>query len=187
MNVIIRPARPQDATQIARVHVSSWRSTYPGMLPSNYLVRMSVPVQAERWRRQLRDPQRAKGTFVVAASSSVTGTGVVGFGSCGAQRTALDGFRGEFYTIYLLDEVQGFGLGRHLMAAMAADMMGGGMDSALVWVLGNNPARWFYERLGGEKVAEMPSEFAGGAITEVAYGWRDLAPLARLSAGPRVR
>jgi ribosomal protein S18 acetylase RimI-like enzyme len=183
MKVAIRPARPGDATQIARVHVASWRATYPGMLPDRYLVNMSVPTQAERWRRTLRDPKSAAGTWVAA----VQGQGVVGFGSCGAQRTALDGFAGEFFTLYLVEEAQGLGLGRALMATMAADLLEDGRESAVVWVLADNPARWFYERVGGLKVAEVPSRFAGADITEVAYGWRDLEPLARLSAGPRVR
>lgn len=183
MNVIIRPARVADAAQIARVHVSSWRTTYPGMLPDRFLVKMSAPVQADRWRRLLRDPRTARGTYVAA----VPGHGVVGFGSCGRQRSTLDSFGGEFFTLYLLDDVQGQGLGRMLMATMAAGMMGDGLSSALVWVLGDNPARWFYERLGGIRVAEVPSTFAGSAITETAYGWADLTPLARLSADPRVR
>jgi ribosomal protein S18 acetylase RimI-like enzyme len=183
MNVIIRPARVADAAQIARVHVASWRSTYPGMLPDRFLVKMSAPVQADRWRRLLRDPRTARGTYVAA----VSGHGVVGFGSCGRQRSALDAFGGEFFTLYLLDDVQGLGLGRMLMATMAAGMMEDGLSSALVWVLDDNPARWFYERMGGVRVAEVPSKFAGSDITETAYGWADLEPLARLSAGPRVR
>jgi ribosomal protein S18 acetylase RimI-like enzyme len=183
MNVTIRPARIADAAQIARVHVASWRSTYPGMLPNRFLVKMSAPVQAERWRRTLRDPQTARGTYVAA----IAGHGVVGFGSCGHQRTALEAFGGEFFTIYLLDDLQGHGLGRMLLSTMAAGMMRDGLSSALVWVLGDNPARWFYERLGGVRVAEVPTSFDGTDVTEIAYGWRDLAPLARLSAGPRVR
>jgi hypothetical protein len=74
-----------------------------------------------------------------------------------------------------------------LMAAMAAELVNYGMNSAVVWVLHNNPSRWFYERLGGVRLAEKPVGFAGATLTEVAYGWRDLAPLARLSADPPVR
>jgi ribosomal protein S18 acetylase RimI-like enzyme len=106
---------------------------------------------------------------------------IVGFGTCGGQRPGIEGFEGEFYTLYLLDHAQGAGLGRRLMAVMAAAMMERGMRDAMVWVLDGNPARWFYERLGGVKLAERRQSFAGTPVTEVAYGWRDLAPLARLS------
>lgn len=73
------------------------------------------------------------------------------------------------------------------MAAMATELINYGMNSAVVWVLANNPSRWFYERLGGCRLAEKIVPFAGADLTEAAYGWRDLAPLARLSADPPVR
>jgi GNAT superfamily N-acetyltransferase len=113
--------------------------------------------------------------------------GVIGFATCGLQRTALEGYRGEFYAIYLVDHAQGRGIGRRLMAAMASELIDAGMNTACVWVLRENPARWFYERLGGVRVAEQAVTFAGARLTEHAYGWRDLAPLARLSADPPVR
>lgn len=180
---VIRPARAADAAGIAKVHVATWRTTYPGLIPDTYLLSLSPRLYAERWRAMLSRRATARGTFVAVEPPH----GVVGFASCGSQRTELEGFSGEFYAIYLYDFVQGRGLGRQLMAAMAADMKRAGMDSALVWVLSGNPARWFYERLGGVRVAEQKITFAGAPLTEVAYGWRDLAPLARLSADPRVR
>lgn len=179
MSILIRPARPADAVGIARVHVESWRNTYPGMVPDGYLVGLSATASAARWLRVLA----GRGTFVAIDDRE----GIVGFATCGAQRTRLEGFGGEFYAIYLLDYMQGQGIGRRLMATMASELMDAGMTSAVVWVLEHNPSRWFYERLGGARLAEQPIAFAGAVLTEVAYGWRDLAPLARLSAGPRVR
>ena len=34
---MIRPATLNDAPEIARVHVASWRSTYQGLLPDDFL------------------------------------------------------------------------------------------------------------------------------------------------------
>lgn len=180
MSAIIRHAKPLDAAGIADVHVASWRTTYPGMLPDRYLVAMSERASRERWTRMLAVKSRSEGTYVAVDSSSR----IVGFGCCGDQRSALDGYGGEFFAIYLFDYAQGQGLGRRLMAAMAENLMSRGVNSAVVWVLRDNPARWFYERLGGMRIAEHDISFAGSAVTETAYGWRDLAPLARLSAGP---
>ena len=180
--VMIRRAGPGDAAGMAAVHVASWRSTYPGLLPDRYLVRLEPRLYAERWRRMLSDPRAGRGCFV-----AVDGPHVVGFAWCGPQRTRVEGYGGEFYAIYLLDHAQGVGIGRRLMAAMAEDLVDRGHVSALVWVLRDNPSRFFYERLGGARVAEHPIAFAGAELTETAYGWRDLIPLARLSAGPRVR
>lgn len=179
---VIRPALPHDAAGIADVHVASWRTTYPGMLPARYLVAMSRQSSHERWRRMLSSPRTAGGAYVAVEAPD----GVVGFGCCGRQRSSIEGFGGEFFAIYLYDHAQGRGFGRRLMAAMAEDLIGRGMNSAVVWVLTSNPSRWFYERLGGVRIAEQEIEFAKSTVIETAYGWRDLAPLARLSADPPV-
>ena len=180
---IIRLAQPSDAGHIARIHITTWRTTYPGSLPDRFLLNLSQPTQARRWLGLLRNKDAAHGTWVATTRNNT----VIGFCSCGLQRTDLAGFTGEFFTLYLLDEARGIGLGRQMMAAMAAGMIEDGMDSAVVWVLANNPARWFYERMGGTRLAEGQSHFAGRTITEVAYGWRDIALLARQGAGSGVR
>jgi hypothetical protein len=41
----------------------------------------------------------------------------------------------------------------------------------------NSPARAFYEALGGIAVRRQPIDIGGATLTEVAYGWPDLAPL----------
>ncbi|WP_051511475.1 GNAT family N-acetyltransferase [Skermanella stibiiresistens] len=180
---LIRRARVEDAAGIAATHVDSWRTTYPDMVPDSYLLGMSESAYTRRWSAILADRARIHGSFVAVEPP----IGVVGFASCGAQRTGLEGYGGEFYALYLYDHAQNRGIGRHLMAAMATELMNYGMNSAVVWVLAVNPSRWFYERLGGRRLAEKIADFAGAELTEVAYGWRDLAPLARLSADPPVR
>ena len=47
--VAIRQARASDADGMARVHVQSWRSTYPGLIPAQFLVNLSEPAAAQRW------------------------------------------------------------------------------------------------------------------------------------------
>ena len=37
----IRAAKPADAGSLARVHVDSWRSTYTGILPDEFLAGLS--------------------------------------------------------------------------------------------------------------------------------------------------
>jgi hypothetical protein len=55
------------------------------------------------------------------------------------------------------------------------------MRSACVWVLRDNPARWFYHHLGGRTVAEGSIRYAGAQLSQVAYAWPDLASLTRLA------
>ena len=179
---LVRAARPADAAGIGRVYVESWRATYPGLIPDGYLLGMSEQATAERWAKQLGEPDE-DGAVYVAVDRAY---GLVGFGSCGLQRTRIDGYAGEVFTLYLLDFVQGHGLGRRLMAAMAADMVERGVPSAVVWVLRDNPSRWFYERLGGRRLGEQSICLGRVLLPEVAYGWRDLTELARLPMNPPV-
>jgi hypothetical protein len=40
-----------------------------------------------------------------------------------------------------------------------------------VWVLAENPARHFYETLGGQQLSETTRDFAGKPLSEIGYGW----------------
>ncbi|MEZ5836257.1 MAG: hypothetical protein R3D03_11035 [Geminicoccaceae bacterium] len=48
-----------------------------------------------------------------------------------------------------------------------------GMGGTLVWVLESNPARAFYERLGGKPVCHNEIKVGGTKLNEVAYHWPD--------------
>jgi hypothetical protein len=44
----------------------------------------------------------------------------------------------------------------------------------ILWVFADNPARRFYEALGGKMIKESQFEIAGVTRYEVAYGWLDI-------------
>jgi GNAT superfamily N-acetyltransferase len=180
--ITIRRARLADAVPIAAVHVAAWRSTYPGILPDDYLARMSVPRQAAHYERAIRG-----GTGVHVATASGVDLGaeggpprVVGFATAGPCRAPGGGLGladGEIETLYVLDDWRERGIGRRLMRAAAGHLAGIGCTSAFVWVLRENPARWFYERLGGKTGAESLVEVGGQAIPQTAYVWSPLEKL----------
>jgi ribosomal protein S18 acetylase RimI-like enzyme len=163
----IRPAGPSDARGIAGLDVETWRETYPGMLPERYLVGLSHRRREFGWREAILS---GPGDVLVAVDGR---GGIVGFGSCGSNRGDRD-YAGEVFTLYVAPEWQNRGLGRRLLRALFARLVAKGRDSAIVWVLASNPARFFYARLGGREVSRR--RFAvGGALVEAAgYGWRDL-------------
>jgi hypothetical protein len=92
----IRPARIADAAAIAGVQVESWQSTYAGLLPDDFLARMSCKTQSRQWYRDLAGPRRRMGTVYVAQDRV---DGVIGFGSCGREPTGDLQFGGEVYTL----------------------------------------------------------------------------------------
>jgi GNAT superfamily N-acetyltransferase len=171
-HVAIRRAFASDARSIAEVHVTAWRETYCGIVPDSYLDGLSVDEREALWRR-LDTPSHPGFAFV-----AVNGAGrVLGFASGGPRRDGPDEYAGELNAIYLLRDVQGRGIGRRLVAAVARELAARGMRSMLLWVFTENPARGFYEALGGKLLTAQQFEIEGVTITEVSYGWPDAAVL----------
>jgi ribosomal protein S18 acetylase RimI-like enzyme len=183
----IRRANPNDASEIGRVYVETWQSTYAGILPDMVLAQMSDVRQAAWWARALGEPGEARGIFV----AEDTEMGVVGFGSCGPVRQMPDGLDGnevrvgEVYTLYVEPDFQNQGLGRRLLDAMFRQLHADGYGTAVLWMLAANPNRFFYEGMGGRTVGAQHDYFGGASVNEIAYAWRDLElPLVRRKLAP---
>jgi GNAT superfamily N-acetyltransferase len=99
---------------------------------------------------------------------------VVGFVSFGPTRTPAMPYSGEVYALYIHIDWQGQGLGRRLLATALEALAKEGHRGAMVWVLAANPARFFYEAMGGQRAGERQETFAGSELEELAYGWPDL-------------
>ena len=162
--LVIRRARPADAGAVARVQVQSWREAYRGIVPTEYLDQLSVAAHERQWRRSL-----ASGTWAFVAELE---NQIVGFGSGGLSRTRRD-ITGELHLLYLIRACHRRGIGRALFDACHYELARGGHRGLLVWVLAENDARRFYERLGGELSGESVVTIAGARLREVAYVWRD--------------
>ncbi len=114
--------------------------------------------------------------FVATASGTDLPVGerprIVGFATAGLARSA--GLRlgdGEIHTLYVLDDWRERGIGRRLIRAAAGFLAKDGARSAYLWVLSENPSRWFYERLGGRTAARSTVRVAGRSLTQTAFVW----------------
>jgi GNAT superfamily N-acetyltransferase len=167
----IRNAALDDAVGIATVHVASWRETYRGMVPDEFLDNLSVQRRTAQWVNSLSDPENIyHRAFVAVVDGQIAGFSNYGY----AVETASD-FRGELFALYLLKSAQGRGIGGQLIRAAADGLLNMGVDSMIVWVLKENPTRQFYEHFGGVYLREKPIEIGGARLLEVAYGWRGLS------------
>jgi ribosomal protein S18 acetylase RimI-like enzyme len=171
MRFVIREATLEDSTEIARVQVDTWRTTYRGIVPQSFLDEMDYGVRAESWRNQL-----AGGSSRIYVSE-IEGT-ICGFVCGGPLREPLSDFNAEIYAIYLTVDAQQKGCGRAMMQQLAAKLLQDGLKGAVVWVLEKNPACGFYEHLGGELLAQKTISIGDSDLVEVAYGWKDLGRLA---------
>jgi len=49
----IRRANIEDADGIAKVHVDSWKTTYKGIIPNNFLNGLSYEDRTELWKQNI--------------------------------------------------------------------------------------------------------------------------------------
>ena len=166
----IRPARPEDASAIAEVHVAAWRSAYANLLPAAYLASMSTVRHAAQAHQAI-----LAGHGVLVAEH---GNDVVGFCTMGRSRTPglADA---EIETLYVLDDYRDQGHGRALLQAAAIRLAAQGCGSLFLWVLADNPSRFFYERMGGKPVRRGTALVARHSFDQLAYAWD---PIVRLTA-----
>ncbi|MGZ9808915.1 N-acetyltransferase family protein [Pseudoroseicyclus sp. H15] len=158
---MIRPATPDDAPELARLHVQAYAESYPGILPDDIITGWSVARRLEMWEQILA----AGKTEVVIAPGK-------GFAAAGPQRQA--GYEAEYpqelYLLYVLEAEKGSGLGQRLLTPLLRPPM-------TAVVLAENPrARRFYEKAGARFLARLPPEPGERVIEDVVYGWGTPAP-----------
>lgn len=142
----IRPATREDARPIAEVHVASWRHAYRGLLPDDYLEKLSVDEREAQRLAWFADPRSSSGVLVAEDDAGR----VVGFATFGPSRDddAPMG-TGEVPAIYVDPTEVGKGIGRQLIEETAAALREAGFTRATLWVLEENEsARRFYESVG---------------------------------------
>lgn len=169
----IRKATPADAVAIAAIHVAVWRSAYASILPDTYLSRMSVTRHASHYGAGIRS---GAGVLVATVSAEDlppdSNSRVVGFATAGPSRGGGRTLaEGEVETLYVLDDWRDRGIGRSLIRAAGEHLRGIGCRSAFLWVLRDNPSRWFYQRMGGRVVMEMEILVASQPVVQTAFVW----------------
>jgi GNAT superfamily N-acetyltransferase len=178
----LRRAGVADADTLAAIHIAAWRETYAQLMPAATLAALDPAEWAGRWRGHLSSSDPAAATFLALDATGAP----AGFGHCRRQHSEKLlplGFSGEIASLYLLRRLQRRGVGRRLLGAMARHLIDQGCDSAAVWTFRDAAhARAFYAAQGATPTGvEGVWEIYGLVLPDMAYGWRDLAPL--LTAG----
>lgn len=166
--MFIRKAGIEDVAAVAKVQVDSWRTTYKGIVPEDYLNSLSYGEREVIWQGAIQE-----NNLYVAED----GLGqIIGFSIGGKERTGkYDAYTGELYAIYILEAYQGKGIGRLLVQSVVDDLQEKKLNSMLIWVLTENPACRFYEALGGKTIDTEEIEIGGKQLSETAYGWADIS------------
>ena len=101
--MILREPTHTDIPAIARVHVDTWWTTYQGIVPDEYLAKLSYEDRENRWQQILnQDPENGNFTYVAEQASKE----IVGFASGGPERENDPIYKGELTAIYILNAIK---------------------------------------------------------------------------------
>ncbi|GAA0490542.1 GNAT family N-acetyltransferase [Salinibacillus aidingensis] len=164
----VRKASFHDAAGIAHVHVDSWRSTYKDLVRKQDLDQeTSYENRKAFWETILKKHYKNQILYVGVNEQNQ----VIGFISGGAERSKKFDYDGEIYAVYILEQYQGFGLGKALLNAFMKEALQLGYQSVLVWVLTANPSGKFYEYFGAKPIEAEEITIGEGTYEETAFGW----------------
>lgn len=174
--ITVRKALPEDAAEMANVHISSWREAYTELMPPKLIA--DLPLQFKR-RYQLWQaitPLAEQVTLVAEHRPSNGPTQVVGLVNGSTARDEVPSLAQhnycELYCLYLLEAFHQQQVGYRLMQEFARASLAMGYDAGYVWVLEGNPAQGFYERTGAVLTgAEKVEEMGGRQLKELALAW----------------
>lgn len=165
MPLAIRTAIEADAPAIARLHLSSYRAAYRGLIPDEFLAAYHLAERERRWLERLRDPTRT--TYVTAPA-------LVAFAEIGPSDIPLTG---ELLALHVAESHWRQGIGGALHSHALNALSGRGFQSAVLWVLdGNQRACAFYEAAGWAFTGETRHRNVRGTPVDELRYHRELLP-----------
>jgi ribosomal protein S18 acetylase RimI-like enzyme len=137
----IRPARVEDAAQMARVNVRCWQETYRGLKPDEVLDDPGLLAARERfWTAALTNERYRENRAAVAERDDE----LVGIAMSGPPLDAEAAWARQLYVLYVYAADHGTGAGSALLDAVVDPE-----ESAALWVADPNPrAQAFYRKHG---------------------------------------
>lgn len=99
---------------------------------------------------------------------------IIGFADGGRERSGKSTYDGEQYAIYELNEHQRKGIDKLLFHHVMSHLASNHFRAMLIWVLNDNPSRYFYESMGGQLVCEQSIQIGEQQLQGSAYGWVNL-------------
>ena len=160
LEVLIRPIRDVDATEMGEVHAQVWHETYDGMISHAALEAVSPKRLADLWSNYA-----ARGPEHRHAAALVDGN-IVGFAASGPARDDDAPAPRELYFVFLLDNWHRKGIGRALFDAVVDEG-----EPLYGWIAENYPGgEAFYTKRGFTfDGAHRTEPFLGEELTEVRF------------------
>lgn len=163
--MILRPAEPRDALEVARVHIRTWQVAYRGLVPDEYLDSLNIEDRAARYDFTGADVSKP---YTIL---SIADTMIAGFVTTLPSRLADLPQDGEVGALYVSPQYWDRKIGAALIAAARERLVSQGFASAYLWLLdGNHRAERFYGIDGWwADGAKQTDTSRGFALNELRY------------------
>lgn len=144
MKIEIKKPDIQNAGEIVKVNIDTWKTAYRGIVSDEYLDSLNSldEIMIERSMKRIQD----KNPYLIAL---VNGK-IVGMLAYGKSRDNKHGDSGEINAIYVLEEYQGNGIGKKLFLEAVKYLVNENYDSMIIGCLEGNPSNNFYIKMGGK-------------------------------------
>lgn len=167
-DVSVRPARPADASSVARVQLATWEAAYADVLPPDALALDPGDVAAA-WEQALEAPPSPYHRVLVA----LDGEEVVGIASCEpAADDDLDVPAGELGALLVEPRWGRRGHGSRLLAAAADLWREDGVALAVTWVFETDQVLAGFLESAGWGPDTAGRELTSGAVTVRQRRWQ---------------
>ncbi len=164
----IRRANIEDADGIAKAHVDSWKTTYKGIIPDDFLNGLSYEDRTELWKQNII----REDNYVIIVENAQGK--IVGFADAWKRETNIEENTCDLTSIYLLEEYQGIGIGRALMKELFIHFKKMGYSKIFVDVLEDNKTKYFYEYYGAKFIKNVQIKIGGKVLDESKYEWHSV-------------
>jgi ribosomal protein S18 acetylase RimI-like enzyme len=166
----IRNATPDDAEEIARLHVAASLKAYGPIFGPQY-TGGDPAERTEMWRRMLMQDHTLAWTPPEKTYVAMTpDESIAGFCAVGASRDDDTPDDGEVYMVYVAPDHWKGGVGRKLFDSGVKYLKTRQFDRLTLWVLKDNVrARTFYERAGWIPEGKEKPSFSKPDLSQVRY------------------
>lgn len=148
----IKSATFDDLKNIAEIHTTSWKETYVGQVPQDYLDSLNISDRQRRWE-QIFQGKTAEDKNLDIAYLNNKPVGFISFGK-GRDTGHLD--KGEIFAVYLLKESLEQSVGYNLFLSAKRKLIEIGFLKSYLWVLDTNAhAIQAYQKWGATIVPDI--------------------------------
>ena len=156
---MIRKAIKEDAKDIVRINIDSWKETYRNIFPDIFLDKLdSKNISAiERCEKKIDE-------YVVYEQEGR----VVAIARYGINKKGYDKAYAEIYALYVDLEHKKQGIGTKMIDYIFK-ILKDDFKYVLISTLKENSANWFYKKIGGKLIGESSSSLMGNNYLENLY------------------